>query len=160
MHPESVHVLVEIPFRGNVKYEINEDHQVVVDRVLSTSMVYPGNYGHIPSTLAGDGDPMDALIINHDAFMPGSLVECRVVAVLFTEDEKGRDEKIIMVPVTRVDSRFDSFKDMEDVPEGQREKIWHFFEHYKCLEKGKHVKVVRWGNREEAWHAIQDSKQV
>ena len=160
MHPDSVHVLVEIPFQGNVKYEINEDHQVVVDRVLSTSMVYPGNYGHIPLTLAGDGDPMDALIINHDAFMPGSLVECRVVAVLFTEDEKGRDEKIMVVPVSRVDSRFDSIQDVEDIPEGQREKIWHFFEHYKYLEKGKHVKVLGWGNQKEAWQAVQDSKPV
>jgi len=159
MHPDFVHVLVEITFQGNVKYEINEDHQVVVDRVLSTSMVYPGNYGHIPATLAGDGDPVDALIINHDAFLPGSLVECRIVAVLFTEDEKGKDEKIMVVPVSRVDSRFDFIRDTDDIPEGQREKIWHFFEHYKCLEKGKHVNVLGWGNCEEAWRVVQDSKQ-
>jgi inorganic pyrophosphatase len=86
-------------------------------------------------------------------------VECRIVAVLFTEDEKGRDEKIMVVPVSRVDSRFDFIQDTDDIPEGQREKIWHFFEHYKCLEKGKHVNVLRWGNCEEAWQVVQDSKQ-
>jgi len=126
MHSDTVQVLVEIPFLSHVKYEINEDHQLVVDRVLSTSMVYPGNYGHIPSTLAGDGDPMDALILNHDAFMPGSLVECRVVAVLYTEDEKGRDEKIMVVPISRVDSRYESVKELEDISDMQRQKISHF----------------------------------
>ena len=158
MHSDTVQVLVEIPFLSHVKYEINEDHQLVVDRVLSTSMVYPGNYGHIPSTLAGDGDPMDALILNHDAFMPGSLVECRVVAVLYTEDEKGRDEKIMVVPISRVDSRYESVKELEDISDMQRQKISHFFQHYKHLEKEKYVHVLGWGNRQEAWNAILDSK--
>jgi len=153
---DTLRVLVEIPFASHVKYELDEDHQLVVDRVLSTSMVYPGNYGHIPGTLAGDGDPMDALILNHDAFYPGSLVECRVIGVLFTEDEKGTDEKIMVVPSHRVDARFQGIQDVEDIL--QKDLIWHFFEHYKHLEKGKHVHIRGWGNREEAWKAIMDSK--
>jgi inorganic pyrophosphatase len=152
----TVHVIVEIPLGSRVKYELDDHHQLVVDRVLSTSMVYPGNYGHIPGTLAGDGDPLDALILNHDPFYPGSMVECRVVGVLFTEDEKGMDEKIMVVPITKVDTRYDSLQDVENIL--QKDMIRHFFEHYKHLEKDKHVHVHGWGNQQEAWKCIVDSK--
>ena len=156
MYPDTVDVLVEIPYASHVKYEIEND-KLLVDRVLSTSMMYPGNYGHIPGTLAGDGDPMDALILNHDSFYPGCVVECRVIGVLYTEDEKGTDEKIMVVPLPRIDHRFEKIHDLDDVPPMQRERIWHFFQHYKDLEKKKHVMVTGWGNKEEACQRIMEA---
>ena len=104
---------IEIPYQSNVKYEICPDGKIKVDRILSTSMVYPGNYGYIDNTLSEDGDPLDILIINQTPFYPGTVVECRIVGVLETSDENGGDEKIIAVPSSSVDSRYDNINDIK-----------------------------------------------
>lgn len=155
-----VQVIIEIPFGSNVKYEVQKDGRLRVDRVLSTSMVYPGNYGFIPDTITGDGDPTDVLILNHTPFYPGSIIECRVVGVLETEDEKGKDEKVLAVPLESIDPRYRTLRDIEDVPESERVKIQHFFEHYKSLETGKFVRILGFGNRDVAMHMVRNATVV
>ena len=110
-----VEVLIEIPYNTNVKYETDDQGRIYVDRVLSTSMVYPGNYGFIENTLAGDGDPIDALIINHTPFAPCSRVRCRIIGVLETRDENGLDEKLICVPIDKIDKKFSKYQDIDDI---------------------------------------------
>lgn len=156
--PNEVNVVVEIPLGSNVKYEIDKETGLIfVDRVLFTSMVYPFNYGFIPCTLEEDGDPVDVLLVSYDQLMPGVVVKAKPIGVLWTEDEKGKDAKIIAVPVSSVDARFDKVNDISDLPEAVLEKIKHFFEHYKELEKGKWVRVIGWGGRVEALGRINDS---
>lgn len=145
-----VDVIIEIPYGSNVKYELDDNGRIYVDRVLSTSMVYPGNYGFIEKTLAGDGDPTDALIINHVPFAPCSRVSCRIIGVLETRDEKGLDEKIICVPIDKIDKRYGKYGDILDFSQGKLDMISHFFENYKTLEKGKYVQIIGYGNRERA----------
>lgn len=155
-----VQVIIEIPFGSNVKYEVQKDGRLRVDRVLSTSMVYPGNYGFIPGTITGDGDPTDVLILNHTPFFPGSVVECRVVGVLETEDEKGRDEKVLAVPSGGIDPRYHTTQDIEDIPDSEKLKIRHFFEHYKNLETGKFVRIVGFNNRDAAIRMVKNAVVV
>ncbi|MGC9181468.1 inorganic diphosphatase [Thermogladius sp. KZ2Tp1] len=156
--PEVVNVVVEIPMNSGVKYEIDKETGIVqVDRVLFTSMVYPFNYGFIPGTLEEDGDPVDVLVFMYDTLLPGSLIKVRPIGALETEDEKGRDVKIIAVPYEKIDARFENIRDINDLPEMVRQRIAHFFEHYKELEKGKWVKVVGWRNREEALQRIRNA---
>ncbi|MCY0868918.1 MAG: inorganic diphosphatase [Desulfurococcus sp.] len=153
--PEEVNVIVEIPVNSGVKYELDKETGIlVVDRVLYTSMVYPFNYGFIPGTLEEDGDPVDVLVVSSDPLLPGSLIKVKPVGVLETEDEKGRDAKIIAVPAEKIDPRYSSIKDVWDLPEAVRERIRHFFEHYKELEPGKWVKVIGWKGRSEALDRI------
>ena len=102
-----IDVVVEIPYMSNVKYEI-EGTNLWVDRVLPVPMMYPGNYGFIPNTLAGDGDPVDVLIINSTPFLPMCHVKCRVLGMLETTDEKGPDEKVIAIPIHKVENTFRS----------------------------------------------------
>jgi inorganic pyrophosphatase len=123
---------------------------LVVDRFLYTAMRYPGNYGFIPHTLSDDGDPCDVLVANTRAIVPGAVIAVRPVGVLFMEDEAGGDEKIIAVPTSKLTQRYDKVINYSDLPEITLQQIQHFFEHYKDLEPKKWVKVLRWGNADEA----------
>ncbi|ADV65354.1 inorganic diphosphatase [Desulfurococcus mucosus] len=153
--PEEVYVVIEIPVNSGVKYELDKETGLLfVDRVLYTSMVYPFNYGFIPGTLEEDGDPVDVLVVSSEPLVPGSVIKARPVGVLETEDEKGRDAKIIAVPADKVDPRYSGVRDIGDIPEPVKQRIKHFFEHYKELEPGKWVKTIGWRNREEALKRI------
>ena len=150
--PYDLNAIIEIPQGGEpVKYEIDkESGALMVDRFLHTAMFYPANYGFIPHTLSGDGDPCDVLIVNTRAIVPGAVMSVRVVGVLLMEDEAGGDEKIIAVPSSKLTQRYDKVHNYSDLPDITLQQIQHFFEHYKDLEKGKWVKVLRWGDADEA----------
>jgi inorganic pyrophosphatase len=156
--PHDVNVLVEVPIGGEpIKYEIDKDAGVlVVDRFLYTSMRYPGNYGFIPHTLSGDGDPVDVLICNTRAVAPGAVVNVRPVGVLMMEDNMGQDEKIIAVPSSHLTRRYDSIRDCKDMPEITLKQVEHFFQHYKDLEPGKWSKILGWGDAEHARRYISE----
>lgn len=153
--PKEVNVLIEVPIGGEpIKYELDKDAGVLmVDRFLYTAMRYPGNYGFIPHTLSDDGDPCDVIVANTRAIVPGAVMACRVVGVLLMEDEAGGDEKILAVPSAKLTKRYEKVQNYTDLPEITLKQIEHFFQHYKDLEPNKWVKVIRWGNAEEA-HAL------
>ncbi len=149
--PKDIFVVVEIPAESSVKYEVDkESGAVFVDRFLFTSMHYPFNYGFIPGTLAEDGDPVDVLVVSDQPVVPGSVIRARPIGMLIMEDEAGKDEKVVAVPVSKLDPQFDHIQDVAHLPEILREKVKHFFEHYKDLEPGKWVKLKDWRGREEA----------
>jgi inorganic pyrophosphatase len=150
--PREVNVVIEVPIGGEpIKYEMDKKAGVlVVDRFLYTSMRYPGNYGFIPHTLSDDGDPCDVIVANTRAIVPGAVMSCKVVGVLLMEDEGGGDEKIIAVPSTNLTQRYAGISSYVDLPEITLKQIEHFFAHYKDLEPGKWVKILRWGGAEEA----------
>ncbi len=150
--PEEVNVIVEVPVGGEpIKYEMDKvSGALVVDRFLYTSMRYPGNYGFIPRTLSEDGDPCDVLIANQRGIIPGAIVAVRPVGVLKMTDEAGGDEKILAVPTTRLTRRYESVHNYTDLPKITIQQVQHFFEHYKDLETSKWVKVLGWGDAEEA----------
>jgi inorganic pyrophosphatase len=157
--PHEVNVIVEVPVGGEpIKYEMDKEAgTLVVDRFLYTSMRYPGNYGFIPHTLSDDGDPCDVLIANQRGIVPGAIVAVRPVGVLRMQDEAGGDEKIIAVPVSRLTRRYEKVLSYHDLPEITLKQIEHFFEHYKDLESSKWVKVLGWGDAEEARGLINQS---
>ena len=124
--------------------------------ILYTAMRYPGNYGFIPHTLSDDGDPCDVLVANTRMIVPGAVMSVRPVGVLLMKDEAGGDEKIIAVPSSKLTQRYDKVRNYSDLPDITLQQIQHFFEHYKDLEKGKWVKVQRWGDAEEAHRLIMD----
>ncbi len=156
--PEDIYVVVEIPMGSSVKYEYDEEMEAIVaDRFTFTAMHYPFNYGFIPQTKMDDGDPVDVLVLSREPVYPGTVIRCRPVGALITEDEEGRDVKVIAVPVSKVDPDFDGIKDVEDIPQSVRNRIAHFYEHYKELEPGKWVKVKEWVGAEEAKKIIKES---
>lgn len=158
--PHELYVIIENPMGGDpVKYELDKKTGVMfVDRFLHTAMQYPGNYGFIPKTLSGDGDPVDVLVVGHTPVMPGCVMTVRPIGVLLMEDEAGTDEKIIAVPIDRLHPFHADVRSIHDLRPIQREKIEHFFSHYKDLEKGKWSRVARWGDVDEAKRMIMEGK--
>ena len=115
-----------------------------VDRFMQAPMFYPCNYGFVPHTLSDDGDPADVLVEAAYPIMKGAVIKVRPVGVLIMEDESGVDEKILAVPTSKLDITYDSIKDISDLNPMLMERISHFFEHYKKLDKGKWVKITGW----------------
>ena len=159
--PDEINVVIEIPKDAEpVKYEVDKaSGAIFVDRVLSTPMRYPCNYGYVPRTLGGDGDPLDALVILPLPLVPGSVIRCRPVGMLRMTDEAGGDEKLIVVPNAKTFAGYAGVTDISQVSAHWIERIGHFFEHYKDLEKGKWVKVEGWASATEAKQEIITSTQ-
>jgi inorganic pyrophosphatase len=157
--PHEVNVIVEVQVGGEpIKYEMDKEAgTLVVDRFLYTSMRYPGNYGFIPHTLSGDGDPVDVLIANQRAIVPGAVLAVRPLGVFQMQDEAGVDEKIVAVPVSRLTRRYENVQDYIHLPDITIKQIEHFFAHYKDLEERKWVKVLGWGNVDDAKKVIVDA---
>ena len=150
--PVDINVVIEVPVGGEpIKYEMDKaSGTLFVDRFLYTPMRYPGNYGFVPHTLSADGDPIDVLVCNTRAIVPGAVINCRPVGVLVMEDDGGGDEKIIAVPADKITKRYQKVLNVSDLPEITLQQIQHFFEHYKDLEPGKWVKIKHWGDADEA----------
>ncbi|MDR1425646.1 MAG: inorganic diphosphatase [Rickettsiales bacterium] len=158
--PNSFNVIVEVPAESlcPVKYELDKDSGALfVDRFIATSMRYPCNYGFVPNTLSDDGDPIDVLVITEYPLLAGAVIPSKPIGVLIMEDEKGGDEKIIAVPTEKMNSEYSTLDEIAQVPEILLNKIKHFFEHYKDLEKGKWVKVSGFKNSTEAKKKIQEA---
>ena len=130
--PDEVNVLIEVAIGGEpIKYEMDKEAGTLfVDRFLYTPMRYPGNYGFVPHTLCGDGDPLDVLVMNSRPLVPGAVVRSRPIGVLFMEDDGGQDEKILAVPVHKLTAMYDKVHDIGDIQDIQVERVKHFFTHF------------------------------
>jgi inorganic pyrophosphatase len=160
--PNDLNVVIEIPggpAGGQpVKYEIDKDSgAVTVDRIVNVPMFYPNNYGFIPNTLHEDGDPLDVMVRTEVTLVPTAVIRCRPIGVLHMEDDGGIDDKIIAMPIEKVDPFQAEIQTLEDLPVRHRDRIWHFFEHYKALERGKWVKITGWGDKAEAERIVMES---
>jgi len=141
-------VLIEIPKGSRNKYEYDFSlKKIRFDRMLFSSMMYPGDYGFVPETLALDNDPLDVLVLGHEPTFPMCVMEVKPIGVFHMADEKGPDEKVVCVPIS--DPIWSLKNDIKDLNPHRLDEITHFFQVYKDLEKKK-VDVGGWGNSEEA----------
>ncbi|EFU6099025.1 inorganic diphosphatase [Campylobacter lari] len=156
--PNKLNAVIEIPYGSNIKYELDkESGAIMVDRVMYSAMFYPANYGFIPNTLADDGDPIDILVLNEYPIQAGAVIPCRLIGVLLMEDESGMDEKLLAVPVSKIDPRYDDIKTLNDLPKASLDKIKNFFETYKMLEPNKWAKVKEFAGIEKASEILENS---
>jgi inorganic pyrophosphatase len=159
--PEEVNVLIEISKDTNVKYEFDKEAGVLfVDRFSKVAMMYPCNYGFIPNTLSGDGDPADVLVLSDAPVMPGAVIPARPIGMLEMEDESGVDAKILAVPAVTGDLTYGNIQDISEVSDDIKARIKHFFEHYKELDKGKWVKLKDWKGKDVALEEIKKSMEA
>ncbi len=146
--PETVYMIVEIPKGSRNKYEYNKENGVIVlDRVLYSSLHYPGDYGLIPHTFYDDGDPLDILLMINEPTFPGAVVQARPIGIFRMLDRGVADDKILAVPAT--DPLFADYHELKDIPQHFLVEVAHFFEVYKDLE-GMRTKPVGWENCESA----------
>jgi inorganic pyrophosphatase len=153
--PEVVRCIIEIAKDTNTKFEFDEEHNVfMLDRVLLSSMLYPANYGFLPSTHAQDGDPLDVLVLMNASMPPGTVVMAKPVGVLDMTDGGKKDYKVLAVPIFQRNPA----KEIEDVDPVFLMIARNFFKGYKELE-GKAVEIGEWLNRQEAYRIINDARQ-
>ncbi|MDW7695724.1 inorganic diphosphatase [Flammeovirgaceae bacterium SG7u.111] len=150
-------VLIEIPKGSRNKYEYDPEKRLIrYDRMIFSSMHYPSDYGFVPETLAGDGDPLDALVLVSEPTFPGCIIRVRIIGVFNMTDEKGKDEKLLCVPVS--DPIWNSLTKLEQVNDHLMKEIEHFFLVYKDLEKKK-VSVEGWENEEAGIRIYHECRQ-
>ncbi|MCD6463060.1 MAG: inorganic diphosphatase [Thermotogae bacterium] len=150
-------VMVEIPKGSRNKYEFDKERKVIkFDRILFSAVHYPCDYGFILDTLAEDGDPLDALVLVWEPTFPGCLIDVKPVGLFKMWDEKGRDEKILCVPLK--DPLWNYIEDLNDVPPHLLKEIEHFFSIYKELEE-KVTEVEGWGSKAEAIEIIKKARE-
>ena len=153
--PELVTALIEIPSGSRNKYELDKQSGLIrLDRVLYSSMHYPGDYGFIPRTLHEDGDPLDILVRINEPTFPGCQIDCRPLGVLKMLDRGEPDDKIIAVPSN--DPYYHEYFDIADLSQHYLREVEHFFHIYKDLE-GRRVEIVGWEKSEVAAHVITES---
>jgi inorganic pyrophosphatase len=155
-NPDALKAIIEVPLNSSIKYEIDKESGAVeVDRVLYSAMHYPANYGFIANTLSDDGDPADILVLCDYTLQAGSFIKCRLVGVLITEDESGKDEKLLAVPTAKIDPTYAHINDLNDIPQHTLDRIKNFFETYKILEPNKWVKVTGFKDKQAATEIVE-----
>ncbi len=158
--PQKMLVHIEIPEGSNIKYEVDEETGfLMVDRLMPTMMSYPENYGLIPNTKGKDGDALDVLVFTSVPLSPNSFIKCKLIGMLEMEDEEGVDHKLLAVPLQKVDFICGAWNSLDDVPAHRLDRMKHFFEHYKDLEKGKWVKLNGFHNVDAALKVLQEGQE-
>ena len=151
MLSNEVDVYIEISKNTSIKYEYDKEFNCLrCDRILRTPFVYPENYGFIPKTLAMDDDELDALVLSKYSFQPGTIIRCKILGYLEMSDEKGLDEKMIVVPIDRIDNINSNYNNISDISEHILDNIHYFFTHYKDMDKNKWSKVNKFYNKDDA----------
>ncbi len=154
-----IKIFIEIPKGSRQKYELNEETgQIELDRTIYGPVYFPFEYGYIKNTLADDGDPLDALILTNEATFPGCTVLARIIGMLVMEDESGIDNKIIAVPVSKINPAYSHINDISDLTDYERNLIKEFFEVYKRMEPNKWVKVEGFADKERAIKEVEKTK--
>jgi len=154
-----VYVIIEIAKGSHIKYEYDKENNILVcDRILYTPFKYPFNYGFIPNTLSEDNDPLDAVVLMDDELIPGCRIKCKILGYLDTRDDAGKDPKIIVCPIDKIDPTWNNINDLfdEKIDEHTLGKIKYFFEHYKDLER-KTVDVKEFYDSDNAMKVYKQS---
>jgi inorganic pyrophosphatase len=150
--PDIIYAIIEIPKGSRNKYELHKDSGLIVlDRVLFSSLHYPGDYGLIPRTFYDDGDPLDILLMTNEPTFPGCIIQARPIGIFRMLDRSLHDDKILAVPST--DPLFGEYHDLADVPPHFLQEVAHFFEVYKDLESTR-TKPLGWEGAEAAKNEI------
>ncbi|KAA0206385.1 inorganic diphosphatase [Candidatus Uhrbacteria bacterium] len=161
--PEEFNVIVDIPKGSSNKYEYDEEGGYFkLDRVVHHQMFFPFDYGFIPQTHAGDGDATDVCLLLTYPTFPGCIIKARAIGMIKTSDQDGDDAKIVAVPVSKLDPRFEELTSIKDLPKHSQEELLIFFKEIKKLEKAKYDKVMinGFGSVEEAKEEIGKSMEA
>ena len=158
MSADELLAYIEIPKGSRNKYEFDERiGGLILDRFLSSSMVYPTDYGYLVGYRGRDGDPLDAMVCVSEPTFPGCVIPVKAIAMFKMRDEKGEDDKIVCVPTH--DPGWNHAETLGDIPQQLQKEITHFFSVYKQLE-GKEVEVDGWRSREEGLEVIEDARRL
>lgn len=152
-------VIIEVSKGSNLKYEFDESNgKLFLDRVLHNSNFFPYNYGFIPNTLAPDNDPIDIILLSKHSLTPGCHVNVKVIGKILTEDEKGRDDKIICVLDKKIDREYEKIDDISQLKKSELDHIIYFLTHYKDGEENKFINLGEITGKDDALDFIKSNR--
>ena len=155
---ELVNIVIEIPAGSYSKIEYDSDQEkFVVDRVLTTNLHFPFNYGFIPETWSNDNDPLDAVVLGSEKINTGTVIKSKVIGLLRTIDEKGTDQKLITIPISETNSQLKKINTIDDLDKDTLSDIEYFYKNYKIIEPGKWVDIDGYSSKEEAENILSES---
>jgi inorganic pyrophosphatase len=150
---DTVYATIETPAGHRTKYRWDPKKRVfMVSKILPSGMTFPYDFGFVPDTKSGDGDPLDAMVIADEALAVGAVVECRVLGVIEIETsnpESGkvtRNDRLVLVPVASL--RGTRWRHVDDIGPIVDE-ITEFFRTYITRE-GRHFELLGTRGRAEA----------
>jgi inorganic pyrophosphatase len=156
---DAVNALIEIPRGSKVKYELDKPTGLLrVDRVLHSSVHYPANYGFIPRTYCGDGDPLDILVLCTESVDPMCIMVARPIGVVRMVDDGKADDKILAVHLH--DPAFNEVQDIDQLPRHLAREIQRFFLDYKSLEKKKDIVAEEPVGRAQAERVVEEALEL
>ena len=152
---KTLNVVIEIPKWTCNKIEYRDEGYFELDRVLYHQMYYNFDYGFIPQTIEGDGDPCDVILLTTHSLFAGCVVKCRLIGAIQTSDQDGADMKFICVPESKIDPRRSHVHTIDDLNTHAQQELLLFFKEYKKLEVTKYDKVTIGGFQTiEQAHAV------
>ena len=155
---EGFNVVIEIPKGSKVKYELDKPSGMLkVDRVLYSSVHYPANYGFLPRSYCGDGDPLDVLVLGNEPVQPLSMMRARAVGVMRMSDQGEQDDKVVAVHLH--DPAFNEYRDLEELPSHTMLEMERFFQDYKTLER-KGVEIEKIAGHQEAARIVREALEL
>ena len=154
--PKFLNIVIEVTSNSRDKYEYSSKWETfVLDRIIPSSVIFPVEYGFVPQTWYGDGDPLDIMALSFEPLEVGAVARVRVIGALIMEDEKGIDPKILSV--LENDRRFEGYRNITDIHKHELVEIQEFFETYKRLEPNKWAKTKGWKNATEAMEIVNNA---
>jgi inorganic pyrophosphatase len=142
---EPISIIIETPKGSNHKYNYEPGPKCFkLKKILPAGMVFPFDFGFIPDTRGGDGDPLDVMVISEVTTFPGCYIDCRIIGV-FKAQQTGRDGKTIrndrFLAVPEVSQLFKEVKDLKDLPQDMTDQLERFFKNY-MEQEGKQFEVL------------------
>ena len=134
---ELINVIIETPKGSRNKYAYEPNTGLfTVDKVLPVGCTFPLDFGFVPGTLAGDGDPLDALMLSDEPSFPGCWMTARVLGVMQAEQsDKGaateRNDRLIVV--SDVSREFADLRSIRDLKIYMLDELGNFFRNYHAL---------------------------
>ena len=157
----TVDIVIETPKGCRNKYAYDQDLKMFrLKKILPAGAVFPFDFGFIPGTKGGDGDPLDVLVIMDEPAYPGCVIECRIIGALKakqTERDKKKEENDRLIAVSTVSTSYSEVKSLEDINKNILEEIEHFFVSYN-EEAGKKFEPKGWAEPKEAMQLIKNAK--
>lgn len=153
-------IIIETPKHSRNKYAYNKKKQgYELKKILPAGAVFPFDFGFVPGTVGGDGDPVDVLVIMDEPAFPGCYVKVRIIGALKAEQRvknKMRENNRI-IAVSTSSRMYEGLNDIKDLDENVKEEITHFFISYNEVE-GKQFNPKGWADAGEATKIIKKSQ--
>jgi len=160
---QSVRVIIETPKGSRNKYAYNEDLRAFeLKKVLPAGMAFPYDFGFVPGTKGGDGDPLDVLVLMDEPAFTGCVLNCRLIGIIKGEQKPAKGPKVENDRVVAVEVNTHSMAaitELEDLGKEFVQELEQFFVNYHGLD-GEDYRIIDDQGRKAARRCLKHALQT